>query len=105
MERREAPGACEAPYGLCESPFRAPIKAGLRGLPWDARPQGRRGLRLPALHQPTLAFAGLGPKGSGPDLRPHPPARSAARRFMRAAGRNVVGSRNIICRKKVKSIY
>jgi hypothetical protein len=87
MERREAPGACEAPYGLCESPFRAPIKAGLRGLPWDARPLRRKGLRLPALHQPTPdSLPGIGPEGVGlisdPTLRPAPPAS----RFMRAAG-------------------
>src|SRR3954452_18877108 len=38
MERREAPGACETPYGPCEGPLRAPIKAGLRRLPWDSNP-------------------------------------------------------------------
>ena len=64
MERREAPGAGEAPYGPYEGPFRAPYKAGLRGLPWDARPLRRKGLRLPALHQPTPdSLPGLGPEG------------------------------------------
>ena len=45
----------------------------------------------------------LAPKGLGPDLRPHPPARSARQTPHESGGqRNVVGDRNIICRKKVK---
>jgi hypothetical protein len=80
MERREAPGAGEAPYGPYEGPFRAPYKAGLRGLPWDARPLRRKGLCLPALHQPTRTLCPVSaPKGVGlisdPTLRPAPPAR------------------------------
>src|SRR5664280_3125775 len=43
MERREAPGACEAPLGgPCDRPACAPCEG--------ARPRSKRGLRLPALH-------------------------------------------------------
>jgi hypothetical protein len=55
MERRGGAGVLARPLnGPGEGPFRAPIKAGLRGLPWDARPLRRKGLRLPAHH--TVVF-------------------------------------------------
>jgi hypothetical protein len=79
MERREATGACEAPpTDLARVRSARLFKAGLRGLPWDARPLRRKGLRLPALHQPIPdSLSGSGPEGvdliSGPILRPAPP--------------------------------
>ncbi len=104
MERREAPGVGETPYGPCEGPFRAPYRAGLRGLPWDARPLGE-GAAPPGAPpaEPGLFARSRPPKGLGPDVRPHPPARSA-RQPPHEDGwqRNVVAGRNIICRKKVK---
>jgi hypothetical protein len=60
MERREAPGVCETPYGACEAPFARRTKTGLRGPFRGARAScGRfarpaaRALRLPALHLMT----------------------------------------------------
>jgi hypothetical protein len=68
QEGNGAPGGARGLRGPTngpgEGPFRAPYKAGLRGLPWDARPLRRKGLRLPALHQPTRTLCPVSaPKG------------------------------------------
>ena|SRR6478752_4114252 len=104
MERREAPGVGETPYGPCEGPFRAPYRAGLRGLPWDARPLGEGAAPAGAPPaEPGLFARSRPPKGLGlisdPTLRPAPPAS----RLMRTAGSETwlrVGISS--CRNKVK---
>src|SRR4051812_8447984 len=50
MERREAPGACEAPYGPCEGPFCTPARQVCEAC-LGTRAPSAKGLRLPALHR------------------------------------------------------
>ncbi len=70
----------------------------------DARPFGEGAAPPGAPRANPVTFCPvLGPEGFGPDLRPHPPARSACQTPHEDGWqRNVVASRNIICRKKVK---
>ena len=85
MERREAPGVGETPYRPCEGPFRAPYRAGLRGLPWDARPFGE-GAAPPGAPpaDPGLSCPVSAPKGLG--LISDPPSGPLPRRPLHESG-------------------
>jgi hypothetical protein len=94
MERREAPGVCEAPSRACEAPGSRAKRMGLRGPPARRARPNPAGLRgLPAgrcasrrstsrSFPPSERVGGTAPEAARPYLRPALPARSPIRRVM-----------------------